>query len=293
MDSQRTTLDLRLRDDATGAAEKATILRRPFDIEHVFTPRGAAYDFRWDGSRAYLAWHDILLADGEMSGDAFRTVRTRDLRRRMTFFPGGLQASGWCAQAERANSFAALYFDQDWLFEQMEVPPRDRSLHPMIYFHDRALLATMEKIGRLARARNVAPRLVLDSLALLAGSELLRTLGSTRKEAGALSRTQLGSARDYVEAHLFEDVSLSDIAAAAGLSTHHFVRAFKQSEGVTPYRYLLERRIERAKQLIDQDAIPIASVGQMVGFKSASHFSRTFAEIAGVSPRAYRSTRRA
>lgn len=288
----RTTLDLRLREGATGVAEKTAIVHWPFDIEHVFTPRGAAYDFRWDGSRAYLAWHDIVLKDGEMRGDAFSTTRARDLRRRLTFFPAGHQASGWCAQAPRANSYAALYFDQSWLFDQLETPTKKRAAHPMVYFHDRPLLESMEKIARIARARSIAPRLVLDSLVLVAGSELLRTLGEQRSAAGALTQSQRANARAYIEAHFSEDITLSEIAAAAGLSTYYFVRAFKQSEGVTPYRYMLQERIERAKALIDTGAAPIALIGQQVGFKSASHFSRTFTEIAGLTPRDYRKTKR-
>lgn len=289
---QRTTIDIRVRDDAAGAMDKATMVRRPFDIEHVFTARGAAFDFRWDGSRAYLAWHDMTFSDHEMSGDGFRTTTTRDLRRKMTFFPTGVQASGWCDQVERANSYAALYFDQTWLFDQLETPERERALAPIIYFHDRVLLDSMEKLGRIARARSVAPRLVLDSVVLLAGVELLRVQGSARKTPGGLSDFQMKTAKDYIEAHLFEDVALADIAAATGLSTHHFVRAFKQREGLTPYRYLLERRIERAQEMIDSGSVPIATVGQQVGFKSASHFSRTFAQIVGKSPRSYRRDRR-
>ena len=294
MDSPaRTTLDLRLREDTVGVAEKTAIVHWPFDIEHVFTPRGAAYDFRWDGSRAYLAWHDIVLNDGEMQGDAFSTVRGRDLRRRMTFFPEGHQASGWCAQAPRANSYAALYFDQSWLFNQVEAPMQKRSLHPMVYFHDRALLDSMEKIARVARARTVAPRLVLDSLVLVAGAELLRSLGDQRTATGALTQAHQANAKAYIDAHLTEDIALAEIAAAVGLSTHYFIRAFKQSEGVTPYRYVLQQRIERAKSLIDKGAGPIASIGQQLGFKSASHFSRTFVEFTGLSPRDYRKSRRA
>lgn len=286
------TIVLRPRDDNLGTADTSAILRRPFDVEHVFTPREGAYDFSWDGERDYLAWHDMVFADGEMSGDSFRAVRRLDLRRRLTFFPQGHQARGWSAPNNRANSFAALYFDKQWLFEQLETPSRERSLAPMVYFQDQTLVELMEKLGRVARKRHVAPRLVLDSLIVLVGSELLRVQGSTRKTLRGLSQDQIGRAKDFIETHLFEDVALDEIAGAAGLSIHHFVRAFKLSEGVPPYRYLLLRRIERAKELIETAGAPIASVGEMVGFKSASHFSRTFAEIVGVSPREYLKTRR-
>jgi AraC family transcriptional regulator len=288
----QSTVILLPRGDNQSTTEISAVRRRPFDVEHVLTPREGAYDFRWDGSRDYLACHDMVFADGEISGDSFGAIRRLDIRRRLTFFPEGHQAHGWSAPSDRANSFAAIYFDKQWLFEQLETPSRDQSLAPSVYFQDQGLWDLMEKLGQIVRARQVAPKLILDSVVVLALSELLRVQGSSRKTFRGLSEDQARRAKDYIEAHLFEDVALSDIADAAGLSMHHFVRAFKVSEGVPPYRHVLVRRIERAKELIETAEAPIASIGQMVGFKSASHFSRTFADIVGASPRDYRKSLR-
>ena len=88
------------------------------------------------------------------------------------------------------------------------------------------------------------------------------------------------------------DISVADLAALAGLSVFHFTRKFKTTTGVAPYRYVLEARAERAKTLIQSSAMPLATVAQLTGFSSPSHFSRSFAEIVGVSPGAFRRLRR-
>jgi AraC family transcriptional regulator len=146
----------------------------------------------------------------------------------------------------------------------------------------------MEDLQRVARAGKSAPRLLADSLAFLAGSEVVRVLSHAPRDRGQLQKSQLATAIEFIDAHLAENVSLADIAQAAGLSAFHFSRAFKASTGVGPYRYLLERRIDRAKELISKTSVPLSLIAKMVGFKTASHFSRSFTDIVGISPRAYR-----
>jgi len=74
------------------------------------------------------------------------------------------------------------------------------------------------------------------------------------------------------------------MAATAGLSVFHFCRSFKQSTGMTPRQYQLYRRIERAKELLADRSLSLASLSVAVGFSSRSHFSTGFRKIAGTSP---------
>ena len=112
--------------------------------------------------------------------------------------------------------------------------------------------------------------------------------GATYKPAGALLPIQLQAAKYVIEAHMQRDTSVSDIAAGSGLGAIQCARAFKHTESVSPYRYLLERREERTKQFIESEDVPLAAVGERVGFSSARHFSRTSCEIAGTPPRDFR-----
>jgi AraC family transcriptional regulator len=94
---------------------------------------------------------------------------------------------------------------------------------------------------------------------------------------------------DYVEAHLDEDLSLTALADIACLSPYHFSRSFKQAAGVGPQRYVIQRRIERAKRLLRQTHQPLALIAQETGFADQSHLTRTFRREVGVTPSGYRS----
>lgn len=270
-------------------ATRANVGRLPYTIEHVAAGEGG-FDFAWSGASAYLALHDIVLSDGGMAGDDVAPVHLLDMRRRMTFLPDGVRVEGWCEPIARSNAFSVLYFDQNWLFDELEVSPSRRTLHPMVYFQSVALMNTMTKLARLALVRERAPQILMDSHVIAAGAELLKTVATDTGD-GRLTEAQLGEVRDFVDAQLADDISVADLAALTGLSLFHFARKFKTTIGVAPYRYVLEARVERAKALIQSSTLPLATIAEMTGFNSASHFSRTFAEIVGVSPGAFRRSR--
>jgi AraC family transcriptional regulator len=101
---------------------------------------------------------------------------------------------------------------------------------------------------------------------------------------GRLSRERLKRVVDYVEAHLDNALSLSDLAAVACLSPYHFSRCFKRSMGVAPHRYIMERRIERARTLLLHSDMPLTDIAAVVGFDSQAYFTSCFSREAGVSP---------
>jgi|JI10StandDraft_1071094.scaffolds.fasta_scaffold461668_2 AraC family transcriptional regulator len=277
--------------DVSHSADSARVKRLPFAIEHNLTPDGDGYEFEWTGASAYLALHDIVLTDGRMAGDDIAPLSMLDIRGRMTFLPRGVQVSGWSEPARRGNSFTVLYFDQDWLLDELEVAPKHRSLQSALHFQDKSLLQSMTKLGQLARARTPAPAILADSLAIMAGAELMRSLAAKSDPQGGLSRTQLDAVRDFVHAHLLEDISLGDLAVVAGLSVFHFARRFKAATGVAPYRFVLDARLERARILMLDQALPLSVVAQRSGFSSASQFSKCFTSAFGISPRAFRGER--
>lgn len=98
----------------------------------------------------------------------------------------------------------------------------------------------------------------------------------------------LRRARDLMDRHFAEPLDLGTIAAAAGYSRHHFVRTFRAAYGETPGRYLTRRRIERAADLLRSANLTVTDVCHAVGFASLGTFSRTFSELMGESPTAYR-----
>ena len=105
---------------------------------------------------------------------------------------------------------------------------------------------------------------------------------------GGLPPRALRRVRDYVLEHLADNISVEALAAIVGLSRFHFARAFKQSEGVTPHRFLLQCRVRRAQELLAGTELPLAQIALAAGFSDQSHCSRRFRELVGLTPSKYR-----
>lgn len=103
-----------------------------------------------------------------------------------------------------------------------------------------------------------------------------------------LSPIQLNAVLTYIEAHLGEPLGISALATQANLSVYHFCRLFKRTTGVSPYQYILSQRVERAKALLPDANLSLATVALSCGFASQSHLTRHFRRATGSTPRAYR-----
>ncbi|TNC42914.1 helix-turn-helix transcriptional regulator [Mumia zhuanghuii] len=97
----------------------------------------------------------------------------------------------------------------------------------------------------------------------------------------------LRRARDQADRCYAEPVDLGALARTAGLSKHHFLRAFAAAYGVTPGAYLRQRRVERAQDLLRATNLTVSEVCHLVGYSSLGTFSRTFRSLVGVSPSDY------
>jgi AraC family transcriptional regulator len=138
----------------------------------------------------------------------------------------------------------------------------------------------------------------LDALAqdqllnLVHGHLLRRYAGLTRHEPnpGSLGLTTptLRRVCDHIDDRIAAPLRLADLAREAGLSEDHFLRAFKLATGITPHRYVQERRVLRAKALLASSDKPIADVGRESGFVNASHFASVFTRSVGVTPTRWR-----
>jgi AraC family transcriptional regulator len=95
-------------------------------------------------------------------------------------------------------------------------------------------------------------------------------------------------AKEFIESHLSEDIGLADVADAVDMSSHYFCRVFRQSAGISPYRYLVSRRIERAKEFLTATDRSIMDIALDLGFPSHAQFSNVFRQSVGQTPRVYR-----
>jgi len=133
-------------------------------------------------------------------------------------------------------------------------------------------------------------RLYGDALAVALASHLLGKYAaqSPNPPGAGLPPCKLRRVVEYINDNLTEDLTLSELAAVAGINPHHFSRAFKQSAGCPPHRYVIKCRMERAKKLLAEDCLPLVEVGLSVGFQNQSHFTTLFHRLTGVTPKTYR-----
>jgi AraC-like DNA-binding protein len=102
----------------------------------------------------------------------------------------------------------------------------------------------------------------------------------------------LRRAKDLMDHDFAEPLDVPALAREAHASRAHFVRSFKKAFGETPHRYLLRRRIERAKELLRGTPLSVTEVSLAVGFRSLGSFSTAFRQLVGESPGAYARHRR-
>ncbi|MFD6158552.1 helix-turn-helix transcriptional regulator [Nocardia sp. NPDC060256] len=97
----------------------------------------------------------------------------------------------------------------------------------------------------------------------------------------------LRRARDLADRQYADPLRLDELAAAAGVSKYHFLRAFAAVYGLTPAAYLAERRIERAQDLLRSSNVTVTEVCMLVGYSSLGSFSSKFRQLVGVTPSEY------
>lgn len=137
-----------------------------------------------------------------------------------------------------------------------------------------------------------AGRLFSDSLIQTLTLHLLAnysTVGSRIENLnGGLSGYKLRRVKEFINENLEEDLSLAEISAVAELSQYHFARAFRKTTGLTPQKFLMQQRIERAKELLANDELPIVEISLRTGFKNQSHFTTLFRKFTKLTPKTWR-----
>jgi AraC family transcriptional regulator len=140
-------------------------------------------------------------------------------------------------------------------------------------------------------------RLASESLANLLAVHLIRHIQSPRRPVrdfdGALPRGRLRAVVEYIEEYLNAGLTLEHLAEVARLSPFHFARQFKAASGLPPHQYVIGRRVERAKDLLQARAgLSLAEVALRAGFSDQSQFSRHFKRVVGVTPGRFRAPAR-
>jgi AraC-like DNA-binding protein len=210
------------------------------------------------------------------------------------FFPAG--ADSRLQFDHEAGSFV-LYLRPGLIASLLESEGKGAdALAPIVGRHLPRVAHLLGLIESELRRPSLGSRLMIDGLlraiaGLLVTSEALAVAEPC--ERIYLSPPKLKRVIDFIEANLHESIGLDDLARAAGLSANHFLRVFKLATGETPYHFLRARRLERARQLLADNAMPLAELALECGFANQAHFTAAFSREVGIPPGRYRRAVRA
>ena len=297
--------------EPTGAAVLTAVAEAGSEI------RETSFGSGWSGLNAYLAHQDGFF-DIQMPSMDFHFLElcvgghsrgrvTSDLLDGAidaTWRPGALFFAG-AGQATRNEAFGTATNPQialsrrvmdDVKAAMLQGDPDRVDLWSFNERYDPRLRACAEAIHRELVRPSAGGALVADAMAQVLCVELVRQNPSGRPapepRRDRLSRLRLGRALDLMEATLGENVGLDALACAAGVSTAHFARAFKDATGKAPHQHLIERRLARAQDQLAHGTDPIAEIAYACGFASQSHMTALFTRHLGVTPARYRKEQR-
>ena len=166
------------------------------------------------------------------------------------------------------------------------------SLRPVMGGEDLAIAQLLRLLDNELRVGCAERRLYAESLGVALAVHLVSMYGSSpdrpRGCAKGLSAQKLQLVEEYIDAHLGVDFGLSELARLTNLNVDYFIRAFKRRTGVSPHKFVLMKRIERAKALARIRTIPLAEIAQQCGFGAQSSFIRAFKTQTRMTPSEYR-----
>ncbi|MBD9485119.1 helix-turn-helix transcriptional regulator [Pseudomonas sp. PDM14] len=171
--------------------------------------------------------------------------------------------------------------------------PRELQLRESTFLDDARQAARFRQLVHL-NWHEPGERLLASSLAHEMIDHALLTQAGLRegvKVRGGLAPYLRRRLVDYIEQNLSEAVSLGELANLAALSEYHFARMFRSSFGMPPHRYVLQRRLARARQLLLESDLALGDIAMACGFASASHFSNRFRDAFGGAPGLLRASR--
>ncbi|HKU94657.1 MAG TPA: AraC family transcriptional regulator [Vineibacter sp.] len=163
-------------------------------------------------------------------------------------------------------------------------------LAPLFGERDPVLEHLADAVGTILA--EAAPSLAVDPIAKALAGRFIDL--NFRKPSSEPPRRQLTSrqwrrVRDFIETHIDTDIRLDAMAATCGVSPDYFLRTFKATAGVSPYQYVLNLRVERAKRLLTEDSTAsLAEIALRCGFSHQEHLSRMFRRFTGATPGQYR-----
>jgi AraC family transcriptional regulator len=210
--------------------------------------------------------------------------RGRSDRANLWFIPECIDADGELT-GESTYDCAGVFIAPTFL------PPAAKQTlsAPLVGFHHDALGQAFNVLPEeLAKSDEMLP-FFTEGWAMQALAYVVRAAHQApARRPGGLALWQLRRAKEILRANLAENTSLQHVAIACNLSVGHFYHAFKKSTGVSPHKWLISERLEKAQDLLMNSTTPLVEIACICGFADQSHFTRVFGRMAGKSPSAWR-----
>ncbi len=230
---------------------------------------------------------DWEVADG--GGYRHQTARAGQV----SFFPAGVV---FASRVRRGGRFFLVSLAPRLLLSHALLPGTGQvpRFLPRRGVDDPVARALCERIRAEATTDHPQGRGYVESLGQALAAHVLRDYtvlepgNSEGAKRGSLTPHQLRRAMQCIRERLAGELSIPDMARAAGLSPFHFSRCFRSSTGMSPHQYLIRLRVEKAKELLERTKAAVGDIAMETGFCDPSHLSAHFRRWTGVSPRAYR-----
>lgn len=252
-----------------------------FDQNVIFMHRQGVADIRcyYDGREqrgAIVPGNICLVAAGQSFGSAPED-RKED---------HGLSSSALFLPAEPLRRFVEQTLERD---------PTTATLRPLFLEQDVYVTETTQILKRLST--DSSAQLYRETILQGLYAYLLYRYGVNPVISSTMSNTRLSPRRlnaveEYVQTHYAQNISLQQLADLVHLSPYYFARLFKNATGMSPHNYLLQVRIDRAKELLAQEEVNLYKIAVELGFTDQSHFGRHFKKVVGITPRQYHLVKR-
>ena len=262
-------------------------------VDNVQVTRHEPFEYEFRAPfHLLIAYERASRVAGETFLDGLPRSSLRDFSRKLTFVPAGHEYREW--QRPRVRSrVICFYFDPAKMPVYSGASATGAPLGARLFFENNVLWETAVKLA-IAIEDGCEPERYCEALAVVVAHELMHMQGNLRRRRpptrGSLAVWQQRIVATYIEEHLAEAISLHALAKLVDLSPYYFCRAFKQSFGIPPHRYHVNRRIERAKALLAERESSVTDVALEVGFSETSSFSAAFRHTTGTTPTEYRRT---
>ena len=219
-----------------------------------------------------------------MNVDGAATRVREPARRGLALFPGNVPTTGEF-RAKSLCEYDVIFIDREFV-EGRANCILDREL---VGFDEPKIRSSL--IELTSWKSDASFGLMSEGWALQTIARLTVALGEIPDQLparGGLSPSAMRRINDYIMANLHSEIGMKELAAIAALSVRHFARAFKQSTGATPARYIFDRRLELAKRLLAESLQPVTEVALVCGFSHAQHLANTFRRATGRTPSEFR-----